>query len=33
VDDVKVILESRRGDLPKVFDEDVEKRADERKGI
>ena len=33
VDDVKVILESRHGDLAKVFDDNVEKRADECKGI
>jgi hypothetical protein len=33
VDDVKVILESRRGDLAKLFDENVEKGTDERKRI
>ena len=33
VDDVKVIPECRRSDFAKVFDEDVQKGADERKGI
>jgi len=33
VDNVKVIFECRRSDFTKVFDEDVQKSADERKGI
>jgi transcriptional regulator CtsR len=33
VDDVKVILECRRSEFAEVFDENVQKGADERKGI
>ena len=33
VDDVKVVPEGRCGDLAKVFDENVQKGANESKGI
>ena len=33
VDDVKVVLQRRRSDFSKVFDEDVQERANERKRI
>ena len=33
VDNVKIILQRRRSDFSKVFDEDVQKGANERKGI
>ncbi len=33
VDDIKVILQRRRSDFAQVFDEDVQKGANERKGI
>lgn len=33
VNDIKVILECRRSEFTKVLDEDVQKGADERKGI